>query len=94
MEQQHSQNTHAQSHYHKGRGGTVLEHLFLFSSLIIAALLCVCVLFFVFFSVVFMYLAPLFPRSPPPSVSLHLAARCLPSDVIAPVQNRRRLGIW
>lgn len=53
--------------------------------------LCLCI---IFFPIVFVYLAPLFPPSLPPSVSLHLTAHCLPSDVIAPVQKRRRLGIW
>lgn len=75
----------------KGGGGSsiVLENLFLFSSLIITAVLRVCVWDF---SVVFVYFPSLFP---PLAASLCVSAsRCLPSDVIAPVQNRRRLGIW
>lgn len=89
MEQQQFENAHAQSHYHKGGSRIVWGNLFLFSSLIITAVLRVCVWDC---SVAFVYFPSLFP---PLAASLCASAsHCLPSDVIAPVQNRRRLGIW
>lgn len=73
----------------QGGSSIVLENfIFIFQRDNHSSALCLCVGFFCRVCVFLVTFSPL-------AASLCVSAsHCLPSDVIAPVQNRRRLGIW